>query len=72
MSKLLDNHIAVSTLTGTKVRCRLLTKIRDCIPHKNEKNHAPEVLNDAASQPNDAASRLMMQTSLLNDGLVEW
>ena len=38
MSKLLDNHIAVSALTGTKVRCRLLTKTRDCIPHKNDKN----------------------------------
>ena len=38
MSKLLDNHIAVSTLTGTKVRCRLLTKIRIFDAHKNEKN----------------------------------
>ena len=45
MSKLPDNHIPVSALTGTKVLCRLLTKIRDCIPHKNSKNHAPEALN---------------------------
>ena len=45
MSKLPDNHIPVSVLTGTKVLCRLLTKIRDCIPHKNDKNEAAELLN---------------------------
>ncbi len=46
MSKLLDNHISVFALTGTYVRCRLLTKIRIFDAHKNEKNgDAAELLN---------------------------
>ncbi len=35
MSKLPDNHVAVSALTGTKVPCRLLTKTRIFDAHKN-------------------------------------
>ena len=59
MSKLPDNHIAVSALTGTKVRCRLLTKTRDCIPHKNEKNgDAAELLNgEMVRMVKEAANR---------------
>ena len=64
MSKLLDNHITVSTLTGTMVLCRLLTKTRDCIPHKNDKNgDAAELLNGANGENGDVT---------LNGEMVEW
>ena len=77
MSKLPDNHVAVSALTGTKVPCRLLTKIRIFDAHKNgqKRGAGGAMLIASPLAIASSAARLMQQScndapEVLNDGLI--